>query len=141
MQSRSIHRPFSFSFSQRERECGSHRLSLLVGLEFRAVQDAAREVPEDELVVLAYAAEAVCPAITADVVECDGGDEGRVTLTSGYHSLFPRRIYIDEIVLAACLQSNGNVSTVKGNIDDGCVSLTIMKRPSGDHATQVREPK
>lgn len=95
---------------------------------------------EDELVVLAYAAEAVCPAITADVVECDGGDEGRVTLTSGYHSLFPRRIDIDEIVLAACLQSNGNISTVKDNIDK-CVRLTIMKRPSGDHATQVSEPK
>lgn len=31
---------------------------------------------EDELVVFAYAAEAVRPAITADVVECDGGNEG-----------------------------------------------------------------
>lgn len=45
MQGGPIHSPFSFSLSKCERECGSHRLSLLVGLKFRAVQDAAREVP------------------------------------------------------------------------------------------------
>lgn len=58
---------------------------------------------EDEFVILAYTAEAICPTITADIVECDGGDEGRVALTSGNYSLFPRRIYIDEVVLAARL--------------------------------------
>jgi hypothetical protein len=57
------------------------------------VQRAARKVPQDELVVFPDAAEAVRPAVAAEVVEGDGGDEGRVTLAASDDALLPGREY------------------------------------------------
>ena len=50
-----------------------------------------RQAHQDELVVFAYAAEAIRSPVAADLVKGDTGDEGGVSLTSCYHPLLPWR--------------------------------------------------
>lgn len=66
----------------------------------------------NELVVFANATESVCPSITAEFVEGNPGDEGRMTLTSCDHPLLPWREDRDEIILPARLM-RGRLTIVK----------------------------
>jgi hypothetical protein len=52
---------------------------------------ATREIPQNDLIIFADAAEAVCPPIATDFIERYGGNKGRVTLAACDDALFPRR--------------------------------------------------
>ena len=92
---------------------------------------------QDKLVIFSYAAEAIRPTITAYFIKRDAGDERGMSLAPCDYSLFPRREYRNKVVLAPGL---GNVA-MRYIRNAEWSGLTRMKRPSGDHETQVNAPK
>ena len=61
-------------------------------LEFTRAQRIKIDTHQDKLVVFSNATKPVCSSVTTNIVECDRRNEGRVSLTSSDHSLFPWRI-------------------------------------------------
>ena len=70
---------------------------------------------QDELVVFSYAAETIRSAVAADVVEGNCGHERRMALASCDHSLLPRRINGDKVVLTTGLGTGMVNPTIDGN--------------------------
>jgi hypothetical protein len=96
---------------------------------------------ENKFVVLADTAEAICPSITSELIECNRRYKGGVPLTPCYYPLLPWQKYCYEVVLPTGLMVFGEVCQPPYTGQILGFSFTRMKRPSGDQATQVREPK
>lgn len=94
---------------------------------------------ENKLVVLADAPEAIGAAVAARLVERECRDKRRVALPARDHALLPGRDDRHEVILAAGLREQRGERVRRPNETGD--RRTRMKRPSGDHATDVSAPK
>jgi hypothetical protein len=64
---------------------------VMVVMTFRPLQRSTRQIPQNQLAVLAYAGKALCPAVAAPGIERQPSEEGGMPFAACYYALFERR--------------------------------------------------